>query len=150
VIVTGGLCLIGILVWAPFVGAANYYSELATIGTLALILVYIGVTGAEVAQSLGPRRLIWALFGLAGTPVLLWPLYNSIFLIPDFTRNLWSYTVAMWIFAGPLLLAVRPGLGFAEDGPIGPDSTPPRCRGRTLRISSAGGQREIRSAAAEP
>ena len=82
--------------------------------------MYIGVTGAAVAQSLGARRLIWALFGLAGTPVLLWPLYNSIFLIPDFPRSLWPYTVAMWIFAGLLLLAVRPGLGFAKDGPIGP------------------------------
>ena len=42
---TGGLCIIGILVWAPFVGATDYYGSLATIGTLALVLVYGGVTG---------------------------------------------------------------------------------------------------------
>jgi amino acid transporter len=48
IVLTGGLCLIGILIWAPFVGAADYYGDLATIGTLALILVYGGVTGAEL------------------------------------------------------------------------------------------------------
>jgi hypothetical protein len=51
VVLSGALCLLGILVWAPFVGgAADYYGDLATIGTLALILVYVGVTGAELAE----------------------------------------------------------------------------------------------------
>jgi amino acid transporter len=50
VVLSGALCLLGILVWAPFVGAADYYGDLATGGTLALILVYVGVTGAELAE----------------------------------------------------------------------------------------------------
>jgi amino acid transporter len=121
VVLSGGLCLIGILVWAPFVGAADYFGYLATIGTLALILVYGGVTGAELVQSLDSRRLIWALFGLAGMLVLLWPLYNSVYPIPDFPRNLWPYVVITWIFAGVLLPIVRPALVLADDGPIGLD-----------------------------
>jgi amino acid transporter len=111
VVLSGALCLLGILVWAPFVGAADYYGDLATIGTLALILVYVGVTGAELAESLGGRRLVWALFGLAGMIILLWPLYNSIYPIPDFPRNLWPCVVIGWIFAGALLLTFHPVLG---------------------------------------
>jgi len=117
IVLVGGLCLIGILVCAPFVSAADYYGDLVTIGTLAVILVYIGVTGAELAESLGALRQIWALFGLAGTLVLLWPLYNSVYPIPDFPRNLWPYVVIAWIFAGLLLLVIRPGLVFADDSP---------------------------------
>jgi amino acid transporter len=111
VILSGGLCLLGILAWAPFVGAADYYGALATIGTLALIVVYVGVTGAELAESLDGRRLVWALFGLAGMLILLWPLYNSIYAIPDFPRNLWPRVVIAWIFVGALLLTFHPALG---------------------------------------
>jgi hypothetical protein len=84
IVLTGGLCVVGILVSAPFVGATDYYGYLATIGTLALILVYVGVTGAELAESLGSRRMLRALFGLSGMLVLFWPLCNSIYPIPNF------------------------------------------------------------------
>ena len=76
---------------------------------------------AELAESLGSRRLIWALFGLAGILALLWPLYNSVYPIPDFPRNLWPYVVITWIVAGVLLPIVRPALVLADDGPIGLD-----------------------------
>jgi len=65
--------------------------------------------------------LIWALFGLAGMLALLWPLYNSVYPIPDFPRNLWPYVVITWIVAGVLLPIVRPALVLADDGPIGLD-----------------------------
>jgi amino acid transporter len=128
IVLSGGMCLLGVLVWAPFVGATDYYGDLATIGTLALILVYVGVTGAELAESLGGRRLVRALFGLAGVLVLLWPLYNSIYPIPDFPRNLWPYVVIAWIFAGALLLTFHPALGgLRQAGPV-PAPVPGRLR----------------------
>jgi hypothetical protein len=43
--------------------------------------------------------------------ILLWPLYNSIYPIRDFPRNLWPYVVIAWIFAGALLLTFHPALG---------------------------------------
>jgi amino acid transporter len=107
------LCLVGILVWSPFVGAADYFADLAAIGSLALILVYVGVTTAELTQSLGSRRPVWALFGLAGTLALLWPVCNSIYPIPDFPRNLWPYVVVVWVSVGLVLLLVRPRLLLA-------------------------------------
>jgi amino acid transporter len=115
VVLSGGLCLLGLLVWAPFLDAADYYGYLATIGTLALILVYGGVTGAKLVESLGAGHWVWALLGLAGMLILLWPLYNSIYPIPDFPRNLWPYVVIAWIFAGALLLTFHPALGGLRD-----------------------------------
>jgi putative Mn2+ efflux pump MntP len=44
---TGAIAVVGVVLWAPFTGAASYYGDLGTIGTLALILVYMGVTIAE-------------------------------------------------------------------------------------------------------
>jgi hypothetical protein len=77
ILVAGALWLFGILVWAPFVGAADYFGYLDTIGTLALILVYGSVTAAQLAESLNSRRVSSALSGFAGLLTLIWPLYNS-------------------------------------------------------------------------
>jgi amino acid transporter len=113
VVLSGGLCLIGILVWAPFVSAADYYGNLATIGTQALILVYVGVTGAQLAESLNAGQITWALSGLAGTLALIWPLYNSVYPVPDFPRDLWPGVVIAWILAGGSMLVFRPVLRIA-------------------------------------
>jgi hypothetical protein len=100
IVLAGGLCLLGILVWAPLVGAADYYGDLATIGTLALIFVYLGVIAAEVTASFAARRPIRAPLGLAGIVMLLWPLYDSVYPIPDHPAKLWPYVVIIWICAG--------------------------------------------------
>jgi amino acid transporter len=121
---TGGLCLLGILVWAPKVGAADYYSDLATIGTLALILVYVGVTGAQLAETLSARRFTGALGALAGILALTWPLYNSVYPVPDFPRDLWPGLVIVWIFAGAWLLNLRPALGEAALREVSPAPGP--------------------------
>jgi amino acid transporter len=114
VIVCGGLCLIGILVWAPLRGAENYYDDLATIGTLALIVVYMAMTGAELADALAARRPIWSTFGILGTVALLWPLYNSVYPVPAFPGNLWPYLVVTWLVLGALLPTIRPVISAAD------------------------------------
>ena len=53
---TAMLILAIFLIWAPFAGSGNYYSYTATIGVLALILVYIGVGVAEVVEAWRERR----------------------------------------------------------------------------------------------
>src|SRR5512135_2142436 len=85
-----------------------------TIGTLALILVYMAVTGAELADALGARRPIWSLVGLVGTVALFWPLYNSVYPVPVFPSNLWPYLVVAWVIVGALLLIIRPAISAAE------------------------------------
>ena len=112
--VAGGLTLVGLIVWAPFVGTADYYDYVGTIGTLGLILVYMGVTGAVLAVSLKSRQPLWITIGLAGTLVLIWPLWNSIYPVPAFPNNLWPYVVVAWIVLGMALLIGRPQLARAK------------------------------------
>lgn len=58
-------CLASFVVYAPFIGPANYCSYLLTIGTLALILVYICMTAAELSYSFRTRtRFCMACGGL--------------------------------------------------------------------------------------
>jgi amino acid transporter len=95
----------GILLWAVWVGAGAYYGFIGTIGTLALILVYMGVTGAHAATAWSGARHGQFITGLLGTGVLLWPLYNSLYPVPTWPNNLWPYAVLIWILAG--IIAAR-------------------------------------------
>ena len=65
--------------------------------------------------------MIWALFGMAGTLMLVWPLYNSIWPVPTFPNNVWPYVVVAWVLAGVLLSAMHPArLVAALSGPAAP------------------------------
>jgi hypothetical protein len=66
--------------------------------TLALILVYVGLSRAHFAESMKAYHFAWALPGLAGLSAPIWPLYNSVYPIPDFPRNLWADAVIVWGF----------------------------------------------------
>jgi amino acid transporter len=111
VLVIGSTMILGELVWSPFVGAANYYGDTATIGTLALILVYMGVTSAEAIDASRARKWLWSSLGLLGTLILVWPLWNSIYPVPEYPGNLWPYIVAIYLVVGGILLLVRPIMG---------------------------------------
>src|SRR6266849_2457139 len=50
------LVLLPFVLWAPFIGAGNYYSYTSTLGALALILVYISVGAAETVEAWRERR----------------------------------------------------------------------------------------------
>jgi hypothetical protein len=73
----------------------------------------VGVTGAQLAESLNAGQITWALSGLAGTLALIWPLYNSVYPVPDFPRDLWPGVVIAWILAGGSMLVFRPVLRIA-------------------------------------
>lgn len=111
VLTIGGLAILGVLIWAPFRGSSNYYGDLGTIGTLALILVYMGVTAAEAVDANRARKMVWFAFGLIGTVMLLWPLWNSVYPVPDYPGNLWPYVVVAYLLVGALLVLVRPAVG---------------------------------------
>jgi amino acid transporter len=121
VLTLGILMIAGVVLWAPFVGAGNYYGDMGTIGTLSLILVYMAVTGAEAVDAGRTSRTTWAAFGAAGTIILLWPLYNSVYPVPSYPGNLWPYVVILYLVFGVALLFARPALArvpltFGEPG----------------------------------
>ena len=114
VLALGGVMALGVLLWAPFMGPGDFYGALGTIGTLALILVYMAVTAAESADASRRGPIIWAVGGLVGLGMLVWPLYNTITPVPAFPGNLWPYLVGLYLLAGAALLALRPALRVAE------------------------------------
>lgn len=110
VLTVGGLMLGGSVLVAPFVGLGPYYDAMATTGTLALILVYLGVSGATLVAALGDRRLLWGLCGALGVGLMLWPLYNSLVPAPAWPANLWPLAVLGYLALGAAVLLVRPTL----------------------------------------
>jgi amino acid transporter len=111
VLAIGVAMIAGILLCAPLVGPGNYYGAVATIGTLALILVYVGVTGAALVEGVRTHRGVLALLGAGGTMLLLWPLYNALYPVPDYPANLWPFAVVTYLLLGAGLLVVRPAPG---------------------------------------
>ncbi|HWJ73401.1 MAG TPA: APC family permease [Kaistia sp.] len=108
------LMLAGLLAWAPFVGPTDYYDSVGTIGVLALIVAYLGVTAAAAIHALRSGSRLWLALGGLGTVAMAWPLYNSIYPVPDFPGNLWPYVVIGWIMLGAALLVARPAIGGSE------------------------------------
>lgn len=99
-----------IVLCAPEVGPSSYFEAAATIGTLSLIPVYLGITTAEAAHGFRARKAVWAVLGVAGALILLWPLYNSIFPVPAFPNSLWPYVVIVWLAIGIGVVRLRPAI----------------------------------------
>ncbi len=111
--VTALLIIVPFLAAAPFAGAGNYYSYTSTTGVLALILVYIGVGGAETLEAWRERRMTWAVLCLSGPVLLLWVLYRNIYPAPEFPNNLWPYVALAWMAASWGLMRARPAVAAA-------------------------------------
>lgn len=114
VLIVGGLMLAGLVIWAPFVGAAKYYDQVGTIGVLALMLAYLGVTIAVAVHARRGEGFGWLVAGIAGTLAMLWPLWNCIYPVPAFPDNLWPYVVMAWVALGGALVLARPHLGLED------------------------------------
>ena len=104
------LVILPFLVWAPFVGAGNYYSYSSTLGALALILVYISVGAAETVEAWRENRAVWSAVCVLGPALLLWVLWKNIYPVPDYPNNLWPYVALAWVAVSALLMKARPAL----------------------------------------
>jgi len=104
------LTIVAFILWAPFVGAGNYYAYTSTIGVLALILVYIGVGGAEMVEAWREHRPLWSAACVLGPVLLLWVLYRNIYPVPEFPNNLWPYVAAGWVIVAWALTRLRPAV----------------------------------------
>jgi amino acid transporter len=101
------------LAWAPFAGSGSYYSYVSTIATLCLIVVYIGVGGAEVAEALRERRQAWAAACVLGPLLMLWVLYRNLYPVPDYPNDLWPYVSAAWIALAWAVTRAKPAIAQA-------------------------------------
>jgi amino acid transporter len=114
VAVTALLILLPFLCWAPFVGAGNFYSYTSTTGVLALILVYIGVGGAELVEAWREQRLLWSAVSVLAPTLLLWVLFRSVYPVPEFPNNLWPYLAIAWMLGSLTLIKLRPAVKHAQ------------------------------------
>jgi len=107
------LNILPFVLWAPFVGAGNYYSYTSTIAVLALMLNYIAVGGAEIVESHREGRPVWATACALGPLLLVWVLFRNVYPVPDYPNNLWPYVTAAWIASAWLVMALRPAVARA-------------------------------------
>ncbi len=98
------------VVWAPFVGAGNFYSYVSTVGVLALILVYIAVGGAEMVEGWKEQRPLWSAVCVLGPLLLFWVLYRNVYPVPEFPNNLWPYVALGWVIFAWVVTRLRPAL----------------------------------------
>jgi hypothetical protein len=111
--VTALLIIVPFLAVAPFTGSGAYYSDTSTIGVLALILVYIGVGGAETIEAWREGRVAWSVLCTSGPVLLLWVLYRNIYPAPDYPNNLWPYVALAWMTGAWALIRLRPAVASA-------------------------------------
>ncbi len=93
-------CLATMLVWGSRAGVMPFAIGAATIGSLALILVYLCVCVAELVESMRSGRLLWMALSTVGVLLLLWPLANNLYPVPSFPDRLWPYIVVGWVLVG--------------------------------------------------
>jgi len=111
--VSAGLIIAPFLILAPYTGAGAYYSYTSTTGVLALILVYIGVGGAEALEAWRERRMLWSLLCTTGPLLLSWVLYRNIYPAPEFPNNLLPYIAIAWMISAWGLMQARPAVASA-------------------------------------
>jgi amino acid transporter len=104
------LLILIFLVWAPFAGAGNFYSYVSTIGTLALILVYVGVGSAEMVEAWREHRPLWSAACVLGPILLLWVLYRNVYPVPGFPNNMWPYVAVGWVIVSWAFTRLRPAI----------------------------------------
>ncbi len=86
----------------------SYCGDAATIGTLALILVYMSVAGTQALNTFRSRQPLLCVAGLLGVVLLIWPLWNSLYPVPPWPEAVLPYIVVAWLALGILLAVPRP------------------------------------------
>jgi amino acid transporter len=114
VCVMGTVNVICLLVFGIGSDAASYTGAVATVGTLALILAYMAVAGAQAIDAFRGGRLVWWGVGWLGLGLLVWPLWNSVYPVPSWPGNLWPYVVVGWLMAGMLIAVFGPRVTLFE------------------------------------
>ena len=104
-----------LLVIGSWSGFRNFSEAFATIATLVLILVYMGVGLAQMVAAARRKRWLWCGVGLLGPVTLAWPLFNSLYPVPSWPSILWPLVVLAWMACGVLLLIVNPALVRSAD-----------------------------------
>ncbi len=106
----GGLTLVSLLGFGAWTGPRAFSEAFATVATLMLILVYMAVGLAQAVLAARIKAWGWCAVGLAGSLMLAWPLFNSLYPLPGWPGPLWPIVVLAWMGVGIALLRFHPAL----------------------------------------
>jgi amino acid transporter len=112
--VMGAVNLVCLLLWGAQSDAMSYSGNIVTIGTLALILVYVSATGAQAIAAFRSQHWAWWMIGFLGAVLLLWPLWNSLYPAPPWPADVWPYVVVAWLLLGVLIAVFRASVARLE------------------------------------
>ncbi|GEP05353.1 APC family permease [Methylobacterium oxalidis] len=98
-----------LLVFGGLSGSRAYSEGFATVATLVLILVYMGVGLAQMVHAARAGRRLMSAVGLLGAALLAWPFLNSLYPVPGWPGFLWPLAVLAWMAGGALIALARPG-----------------------------------------
>ena len=97
----------GMVCLSPDITPLDLFSACATTATIAVILVYMGVTIGGMLDAVRRRRWLFCATGAAGALLLVWPLWSSIYPIPPWPADLFVPFVVLWLLAGVVLFSSR-------------------------------------------
>ncbi|MFT8977521.1 APC family permease [Liquorilactobacillus nagelii] len=98
-------CLIIYATWGSIVGPEEIYTQLATLGTLSLLIVYMLVCLGTIFYfkknpQLGNSFFKHVLIPIFGIVILLIPLWSNLYPVPAFPLNIMPYIVVIWFLVG--------------------------------------------------
>ena len=102
------ITVLALIFWAVIgigmkVNAGDYYNYLGTIGTIALLLVYVLVNVGVIFyfkrdnKKKIMRHLIAPIIGIL---VMIFPIYSNLWPIPSWPMNIFPYIVLVWLVLG--------------------------------------------------
>ena len=80
----------------------DFFSDTATLGTLAIIMVYAGVTVADSMEELRRRRILWFAVAVLGTVMLCWAMLCSVAPSIGAAGLKWVFWLLIWLVLGSL------------------------------------------------
>ena len=110
--------LIGLVLLTAFrlagTSALNVFFDLATIGVLSLLVMYM-LTNVAAAHHLGRRSLGQVVAPAAGVLIAGFVLYHNVWPVPPAPYEFFPYLVLGWLLAGLVITAVIPSFSAKVD-----------------------------------
>lgn len=100
------------LAWGISAGESNFYGYVGTIGTLTLLVAYLLINVSAIRyfrrdRARGYSALKHAVIPVVSFIILLWPIWNNIYPVPQYPFNLFPYIALAWLLIGWIMVAVK-------------------------------------------